>query len=194
MQIKQALPCMMNGPVSASMRQKGLSYRVIYGVELPRLQEYATTLPHTFAVAAALWHEDIRECRLLAGMLMPPHDFPEDMAEEWLSSMRYAEEVDTTILHLLQHQPYAGSKVFEWISAEAPLHRYAGYQLLSRLFMRGMRLTTRDAQQFLDHLNADIHDTTQPLVARAAYKTLLRYMEQGIPEERMGQKVLDGLS
>lgn len=194
MHIKRALHGMMNGPVSMSMRQKGLAYKIIFGVELPRLQEYAAELPHNYALAAALWHEDIRECRLLAGMLMPRHSFSEDLADEWLRSMRYAEEVDATILHLLQYQSYAGGKVFEWISSELPLHRYAGYQLLGRLYMRGMRLTTRDAHECLDHITSDLHDATHPLVRKAAYKTLLRYMEQGIPEERMGQKVLDSIN
>ena len=36
-EIKRALRGMMNGVVSASMREKGLTYKVNFGVELPRL-------------------------------------------------------------------------------------------------------------------------------------------------------------
>ena len=39
--IKRSLRGVMNGPVSASMRDKGLAYKVIFGVELPRLQQMA---------------------------------------------------------------------------------------------------------------------------------------------------------
>ena len=60
----------MNGPVSQSMREKGLAYKVNFGVELPRLREMAEEWPHNYELAAALWKENIRECRLLAGMLM----------------------------------------------------------------------------------------------------------------------------
>lgn len=193
-EIKQDLRAIMNGPVSQSMRQKGLRYKVIFGVELPRLQAFAEELPHTYALAAALWKEDIRECRLLAGMLMPRDAFPEDLAEVWMAQMHFTEEVDVTIFHLLQYEPYASKKVFEWLADERLLQRYAGYQLLQRLFIQGMRLTTRDAQEFLDHVNTDLHDAAAREVQLVAYKALLRFMDQGIPEERLGKKVLDTLS
>ena len=35
-EVKHLLRAAMNGPLSQSMRQKGLAYRVIFGVELPR--------------------------------------------------------------------------------------------------------------------------------------------------------------
>ena len=52
--IKRSLRGVMNGPVSASMREKGLTYKVNFGVELPRLQQMAAGLPHTYELAAAL--------------------------------------------------------------------------------------------------------------------------------------------
>jgi len=80
-QIKRALHSMMNGPISQAMRNKGLTYKVNFGVEKPRLEEYAHELPTTYELAAALWKENIRECRLLAGMLMPVEEFPADLAD-----------------------------------------------------------------------------------------------------------------
>ena len=53
--VKRSLRGMMNGPVSASMRSKGQTYKVNFGVELPRLREMAEELPHTFSLAIALW-------------------------------------------------------------------------------------------------------------------------------------------
>ena len=79
----------MNGPVSQSMREKGLAYKVNFGVELPRLREMAEEWPHNYELAAALWKENIRECRLLAGMLMPTEDFPADLAELWVEQMNF---------------------------------------------------------------------------------------------------------
>ena len=40
-EIKKNLRGVMNGPVSQSMREKGLAYKVNFGVELPRLREMA---------------------------------------------------------------------------------------------------------------------------------------------------------
>ena len=38
-EIKQQLRSLMNGAASASMREKGLNYKVNFGVELPRLKQ-----------------------------------------------------------------------------------------------------------------------------------------------------------
>ena len=40
-EIKQQLRSLMNGAASASMREKGLNYKVNFGVELPRLKQLA---------------------------------------------------------------------------------------------------------------------------------------------------------
>ena len=39
--IKQSLRGMMNGVLSQSMREKGLTYKVNFGVEMPRLCYFA---------------------------------------------------------------------------------------------------------------------------------------------------------
>lgn len=186
---------MMNGPVSLSMRQKGLNYRLNFGVELPRLQRYAEALPRNPDLAEALWGQDVRECRLLAGILMPHDKFTPDMAERWTTQIRFPEEADCTVFHLLQHLPYASEKAFAWMASEKAMTRYLGYQLLTRLLIRNKRLTTRDAHELMDHTTADL-TTPEPdtNVQRAAVKCLLRFMECGIGEQRMGQRVLDRLA
>ena len=90
----------MNGPVSQSLREKGLQYRVIYGVEWNRLIQLASTLEKDSTLACALWKEDIRECRLLALLLQPADEFLEDMAEIWIEDMHYPEEAQYALLAL----------------------------------------------------------------------------------------------
>ena len=55
----------MNGAVSQSMREKGLVYKLNFGVELPRIKAIAATHEKNHALAQALWKEDIRECKIL---------------------------------------------------------------------------------------------------------------------------------
>ena len=45
---------MMSGPVSSSMREKGLAYKLNFGVDAVRLRQLADQLPHTHELAAAL--------------------------------------------------------------------------------------------------------------------------------------------
>ena len=191
-EVKAELRGLMNGPVSQSMRAKGLAYRVIFGVELPRLVAMAQTLPHDYALAAALWLEDIRECRLLAAMLMPAERMDAELADVWLEQMHYPEEAEACVLYLWSRCAWASGYVFRLLSDERPLARYAGYTLLRRLFALGRRLTTRDAQEFLDHAAADLHGERR-LLQTAAYKTLLRYADCGLPEQRMAEGLMGGV-
>lgn len=187
--IKRSLRGVMNGPVSASMRDKGLNYKVIFGVELPRLQEMAQELPHTYALAAALWKENIRECRLLAGMLMPPTEMDAELAEVWVEQMQYVEEAECTVMHLFSKQPWASSKAFEWIAAEGEMYQLCGYLLLARLFMQGFVPNERDAAEFLDQA-ATVLPHANTKVGRAASKSVIKFMDLGEEQEAAAERML----
>ncbi|MDO4930025.1 MAG: DNA alkylation repair protein [Bacteroidales bacterium] len=187
--IKARLRTVMNGPVSQSMREKGLTYKLNFGVELPRLREMADELPHTYELAAALWKEDIRECRILAGMLMPAEAFDEDLADLWVEQMRFNEEAECTVLNLFSRLPFASTKAFVWIAREERLFRLCGWLLIARLFMQGARPSPRDADELLDQAQTELTGGDMSL-ARAAHKALIRFMDLGEEEEQQGEKVL----
>lgn len=189
--IKQQLRGVMNGPVSQSMREKGLTYKVNFGVELPRLREMATELPHTYELAAALWKEDIRECRLLAAMLMPTADFDEQLADLWVEQMRFNEEAECTTIHLFARLSFASSLVFRWLADERTMFRFCGWTLLGRLLMQSAELAPRDVDEILDHATAELTSTDNPSLRRAAYKALLRLSDLGDCEARRVDAVLD---
>lgn len=190
--IKRQLRGAMNGPVSQSMREKGLTYKVNFGVELPRLREMAAGLPRTRELAAALWKEDIRECRLLAGMLQPADDFLPEVADIWIEQMRFPEEAECTVLHLFSRLPYASAKLFQWIASDERMFRLCGWLLAARLFMQGMRPAPRDEDEFLDQLAPDLTGADRSL-GSAARKALWRFMELGPEQERRGEKLLESL-
>ena len=53
--IKTRLRLSMNGAVSQSMREKGLVYKLNFGVELPRIKSIAADYGKDHALAQALW-------------------------------------------------------------------------------------------------------------------------------------------
>ena len=69
--IKTQLRLSMNGAVSQSMREKGLLYKLNFGVELPRIKMIAEGYEKNHDLAQALWKENIRECKIMAAMLQP---------------------------------------------------------------------------------------------------------------------------
>ena len=64
--IKTQLRLSMNGAVSQSMREKGLVYKLNFGVEIPRIKMIAEGYEKNHDLAQALWKEDIRECKIMA--------------------------------------------------------------------------------------------------------------------------------
>ena len=105
--IKTQLRLSMNGAVSQSMREKGLVYKLNFGVELPRIKMIAEGYEKNHDLAQALWKEEIRECKILAGMLQPIETFYPEIADIWVENIRNIEIAELTCMNLFQHLPYA---------------------------------------------------------------------------------------
>ena len=66
-EIKAKFRLYMNGVISQSMRDKGMGYKLNFGIEYPRIKEIAAGYQPDHELAQALWKEDIRECKIMAG-------------------------------------------------------------------------------------------------------------------------------
>ena len=188
-EIKRSLRGVMNGVVSASMRGKGLTYKVNFGVELPRLREMSARWTPSAELAEALWSEDIRECRLLAAMLMPPTAFSDEQALRWIGTMRFAEEAECTSAHLLAQMPGASDLAFRLLSDAQPMAQCCGYLTLARLFMRGMRPVQRDADELLDQA-ATALASGHGLLQRSALAAVNKFAALGPAEEALAARLL----
>ena len=83
-EIKQSFRQMMDGAVAQSMRDKGLGYHLNWGATLPRLREKADELGKDYQLAIALWKENVRECKILATMIMPPEEILPEVVDIWM--------------------------------------------------------------------------------------------------------------
>lgn len=188
--IKQRLRANMNGPISHSLREKGLNYKVIFGVEWNRLCEMAAEWEKDTRLAQNLWKEDIRECRLLAGLVQPIEEFDDTMAEMWIESMRFPEEAQYTTLTLLQHMPQARQLAFKWMADEKPMFQLCGLLTITRMFMKDEHLDTADANEFLDQAECALH-SNYAYIKYAAQNALLKYAQLGSEEERRVDTILN---
>ncbi len=189
--IKQELHAMMNGPVSNSLRDKGLRYRIIYGVEWNRLLDFAASLGQSSELAGALWKEDIRECRLLAGLVQPADEFPEELAEIWIEDMHYPEEAQYTTMTLFQNLPYAKKAAFKWIARENGMYQLCGFLLFARLFMKNDKVVDdRSANEFLDQAQSLIR-TDNAALKSAVTNALMRYASMGEIETVKSNRILE---
>ncbi|MGL5937540.1 MAG: DNA alkylation repair protein [Phocaeicola sp.] len=188
-EIKGQFRLYMNGVASQSMREKGLDYKLNFGIELPRLKEIAQKFEKNHEVAQALWKENIRECKILAGYLQPVDTFYPEIADIWVEDMRYPEIAKLTCMNLFQHLPYASQKVFEWMASEELYFQLCGYMLVARLLMRGDELSDEAENEFVDHALVALQDDNI-LVQKAATTALRKYAAQS---KRNAQKIVKEL-
>lgn len=149
-EIKTQLRLSMNGSASASMREKGLKYKLNFGVELPRIKQIASQLDKNHDLAQALWKEDIRECKILAGLLQPIDTFFPEIMDIWIEAMPTVEIAEMTCMHLFQHLPYAPQKSLQLIANEVEYQQICGYLTIARLLTKKNDMTERAENELLD--------------------------------------------
>lgn len=174
-QIKAQLRLFMNGVLSQSLREKGLQYRLIFGVELPRLKEIAAGYEQNHDLAQALWKEDIRECKILAAYLQPTETFDAELADFWMESVTNTELADYLCMALFRRLPYASQKAFQWMASENRMEQYTGFRLITHLFvLHGTEMNECSSHEFLDQAQAALQGDDL-LVKQAAHSALERY-------------------
>lgn len=173
----------MNGMVSQSMREKGMEYKLNFGIEYPRIKEIAAGYEPDHELAQALWKENIRECKILAGLLQPADTFYPEIADIWIEDMDYPELAEYTVMNLFQRLPYASEVVFRWMADEREMFQLCGFLLMARLLMKGEKLNERAEAEFLDQACTAVEGDCGP-VQKAASVALRKYAHQSRENKR----------
>lgn len=180
----------MNGMVSQSMREKGMEYKLNFGIEYPRIKEIAAGYEPDHELAQALWKENIRECKILAGLLQPADTFYQEIADIWIEGMDYPELAEYTVMNLFQRLPYASEVVFRWMADEREMFQLCGFLLMARLLMKGEKLNERAEAEFLDQACTAVEGDCGP-VQKTASVALRKYAHQSRDNKRTVSKQLD---
>ena len=183
-EIKRSFRLEMNGTASQSMRDKGLDYKLNWGVNLPQLKQQAQTIGKDYDLAVALWKEDIRECKILATLIMPAENMPEEVAGIWMEQTRSQEMAEMQAFNLYQYCPFGAKLAYQWIATDNDLRQICGYGILSRLFMRGQEPNERGINEFIDQSVTALKGGSTG-VRHAAMNTLLRFRDLGLVYERL---------
>ena len=171
--IKQKLRLSMNGVASADMRKAGIGYKLNFGVGLPALKEIAQDIEKSPELAAALWKEDIRECRILAALVYPQDQFLPDMADLWIEQIEYPDLAEVCSMYLFSRMQGASESAFRWIASDNAMARYCGFLTLAHLLRSGREMGQRYVQELKDQAAAAISGT-DIMCAQAAKAVLAR--------------------
>jgi len=216
-EIKQSFRSQMDGSVSQSMRDKGVDYHLNWGVTLPRLRQMADEIRSEIRVESAqkaadkdvtaekvaedslydlsiaLWKENIRECKILATLLMPPSRMLPEVAEIWMDQTTTQEVAEQAAFNLYQHLFYAPQKAYEWIASSGELRQLCGYHILSRLFMAKREPNERGINEFVDQALCALTSSSLP-VRKAALQALQHFAALGLLYKRLAQSALRSIN
>ena len=192
MEIKRSFRLLMNGPGSQSMRDKGLGYKINWGVPFTELRKMAEEYGKDYDLAIELWKEDIRECKILATLIMPSEKMLAEITDLWMEQVTNQELVEMLVFNLLQNVEYAPVIAYQWIASDKPLYEMAGFHLLSRLFAKGQEPNERGINEFLDQAAAVLQGDNMG-VKHAAMNSVMRFCDFGENFEKIARGALKGI-
>ena len=189
MTIKRSFRLLMNGPGSQSMRDKGLGYKLNWGVPFYELKKMAQEYGKDYDLAIELWKADVRECKILATMLMPPDEICAEVVDIWMEQTHTQEIAEQATFNLYQHLPFAAQKAYQWIASPQPLYQLCGFHVLTRLFMKGQEPNERGINEFIDQALVALQGDNLA-VKKAALQTMTRFADLGLVYERLAKSAL----
>lgn len=172
-EIKRSFRLYMNGVTAHSMREKGVEYHLNWGASLQHLQLMAEEYGKDYALAVELWKENIRECKLLATMIMPQEQMDSELAMLWIEQIPTQEVAEYLAFNLLQHVDYALELSLQLLAEKELLPRICAYNILCRLIINGKDIPERDKNEIIDQATAAMNEDSMA-VKLAAQKVLDR--------------------
>ena len=189
-EIKQSFRLYMNGVTAQSLRDKGVNYHLNWGVSLQHLQEmtaeikedltkkahsessdpFLTLHSSLFTLSSLLWKENIRECKILATMLMPADTFPADLAMLWVEQTPTQEIAELAAMNLYQHLPYAKDMALQLIAQPYEMAQLQGYCILARLLSTSMIFNDSELNEFIDQAHSAFKSSISPQTSSIALR------------------------
>ncbi|MDO5522524.1 MAG: DNA alkylation repair protein [Bacteroidia bacterium] len=186
-QIRTDLRRSMDGMASKSMREKGLSYKLNFGVDIPRLRQLSKKYRPDARLAELLWLQETRELKILATLLYPADEFDEEKAEKWVREIPTHEIREQACMNLFQKLSFADNLVQNWSGSADEETRTSGYWLLTRLLIMKFPLgSSLNIDELAEKMIADLNSDSYFL--RLSAQNALKFL--GRSSKELSQKIL----
>ncbi len=189
-EMKRSFRLKMNGVASQSMRQMGVDYKVNWGWSLTDLRKMAAEYGKDYDLAIALWKENIRECKILATLIMPPEKMLPEVADVWIEQIHSQDMAEMVSFNLFQYLSFAPVLAYECMASDDKIKQICAYQVLARLFMKGQEPNERGINEFLDQVSVALQHKDMG-VRHAAMNSVIRFSEMNDVYKNMAEKALN---
>lgn len=182
--IKRGFVLQMNGVASQSMREKGVCGYVNWGIQLAALKNVAKEYGKDYDLAIALWKENVRECKILATLIMPHDRMSADLMPVWMEQTQTQEIAEYAAFNVYQYVENASIYAYMWIASDNVFQQLSGYNILSCLFKKGCEPTDRDINELIDQAVSALSDSSIA-VRHAAMNCLQAFASIGDMQEEL---------
>ena len=138
--IRRAIYLSMNGICAENIDNSGLEYKQNFGVAWSRLVEIAQNYTPNYTLAYRLWLLPLRETKLLATLLCPPHELTAERLAEWSDGISTIELAEIFAFALLRKTTLT-EQILQLEQSENHLLRLTAYHTLARLATQNLSHT-----------------------------------------------------
>jgi hypothetical protein len=139
----------MNGICAENIDNSGLEYKQNFGVAWSRIVEIAQNYTPDYTLAYRLWLLPIRETKLLATLLCPPHELTAERLAEWIDGISTIELAEIFAFALLRKTTLT-EQILQLEQSENHLLRLSTYHTLAR---QTANLNTEHLKLAIEHIN-----------------------------------------
>lgn len=148
----------MNGVISTSMRQRGMNYKLIFGVPIPEIKHIAAAHEPDAELARALWKEDVREMKILATLLFPAGSMTQEEALAWMREIPYPEIAEQCCNNLFPTVEQPDQLALKFLAdKKSPFGRMCGFLLWTQLFKKNLAVEKSRVEAFLAECTCTMH-------------------------------------
>ena len=156
--IRKQLRLAMNGVISTSMRQRGMNYKLIFGVPIPEIKHIAAAHEPDAELARALWKEDVREMKILATLLFPAGSMTQEEALAWMREIPYPEIAEQCCNNLFPTVEQPDQLALKFLAdKKSPFGRMCGFLLWAQLFKKNLAVEKSRVEAFLAECTCTMH-------------------------------------
>lgn len=151
-QLLRTIRLRQSGEVAEHMKQRGIDYKMNWGVSLLDLREIASVYQPNHLLALKLWNKQWRETMILATMLDEPEMVSEEQMDFWTKSFGNTEIAEQASANLWVKTRFAFIKALEWCRGKKHLVHYTGIHLMGRLAISDPKAIDEMFEPFFDEV------------------------------------------
>ena len=126
-QILSLIKLRKSGEVADLMNEKGMKYKMNWGVSIIELREIAKQFEPDHLLALKLWNKQWRETMILATLIDDPKQVTEEQIDFWTKTFENTEIAEQASANLWVKTKFAFIKAMEWCRGKKAYNSLHGH-------------------------------------------------------------------